>query len=181
MRTFSMKRRSLIQAKSLSWLDGMYSRWMKCVVVALMASSPLLAAGEEILIYRGEEITLSEEESKEELRFVREFFISREQGVKQRKVHANLGEKPPLSAARAMELAEASLEPSQSDGDDDAHVTKLELRHRPVGDPQAPELSISYYVVNFHVDGSEVQRLVLMDGTVVKPQLTRLPEKTPDH
>jgi hypothetical protein len=151
---------------------------MNCVAVLLMASSPLLAAGaEEILIYRGEEITLSEEGSKEELRFVREFFINREQGAKQPKAHINLGQKPPLSAAKAMELAEASLEPSQSDGDDDVHVTKLQLHYQSVGDPQVPTLSIAYYVVNFHVDGSEVQRLVLMDGTVVKPQLTRLPTK----
>jgi hypothetical protein len=161
----------------------MYSRWMKRVALAgaLIATTPVVAGGkDEALIYRSAEFALSEEGPKEDIHFVREFFIGREQWEKQQKIHANLHGKPPLSAAKAMELAEANLEPSQSDGDDDVHVTKLELHHRSVGDPQAPALSISYYVVDFNVDGSEVQRVVLMDGTVVKPQLTRLHAETKD-
>jgi hypothetical protein len=156
--------------------------WMKWIATAVVfAAFPLhTSAGEhEFEIHRGEEFTLSEEGPREDIRFVRRFIISREQWEKQPR--ADPRAKPPLSAAKALELAEASLEPSQSDGDDDVHMTKLELRHRSVGDPHLRELSITYYVVDFHVDGSEVQRLVLMDGTVVKSQLKRLPAKTPDR
>jgi hypothetical protein len=159
-------------------MDGMYPRWVKPVAVAgaLFATSPLVTAGEDrMLIFRGAEFTLAEDGAKEGIPFVREFFIGREQWENQRKVHADLHEKPPLTAAKAMELAEASLDPSQSDGDDNVHVIKLELHHRSVDDPRVPTLSISYYVVDFNVDGSEVQRLVLMDGTVVKSELTRVP------
>ena len=60
---------------------------------------------------------------------------------------------------------------------DNAHVTKLELLTRSVREPNNPTLSISFYLVTFLVDGSEIQRVVLMDGTVVKSQLTRIPAK----
>ena len=166
----------------MSWscLNGVYSPWMKwmAIAVALAVFQPLLATAEEdeIVIHRGEEFTSPGVGPKEELRFVRVFTVSREHWGKQAKVHPL--SKPPLSAAKALELAEASLEPSGTDGDDDVHVTKLELHYQPSGDPRAPGSSVPYYVVDFHVDGSEVQRLVLMDGTVLKPQLTRVPGKS---
>jgi hypothetical protein len=155
----------------------MYSRSLKWMAfaMALAVSPPLVATAEEkIEIHRGEEFTSPGAGREEELRFVRVFTVGKEQLATQPK--ADFRSKPPLSAAKAIELAEASLEPSNTDGNDNAHVTKLELR-QPGRDPNASAISVAFYVVDFHVDGSEVQRLVLMDGTVVKPQLTRLPGK----
>ncbi|MCW1924593.1 hypothetical protein OKA05_18660 [Luteolibacter arcticus] len=145
-------------------------------VVALAVALPVtvFADEEEIVIHRSEEFTLSDGAPKEEIHFVRKFAMSRAQWEKLPKAHTPA--KPALSAAKAIELAEASLDPSETDRADSFHVEKLELRHQPAGDPPRP---ISFYLVDFKVDGSEVPRLVLMDGTVVKPELVRLPPKPP--
>ncbi|HEY1122552.1 MAG TPA: hypothetical protein VGE67_13160 [Haloferula sp.] len=128
------------------------------------------AGGEEIEIYRGEEFTSPGADLEEELHFVRVFTATPDILEKQPKTQVL--SKPDLSAAKAMEIAEASLELSGTSHS--AYLTKLELHQVTSTDPYHPTITLLFYVADFKVDGSDVQRVILMDGTVVKPQLTRL-------
>jgi hypothetical protein len=143
-------------------------------IVMLAVFQPLAASAgdEEIEIHRGEEFTSPGAGPKEELRFVRVFTVSWELWDRQPK--ANPRAKPPLPFSKALELAKASWDPAGTSGEDNVYLTKLELCTQPTRDPDDSS-SVAFYVVNFHVDDGEVERVVLMDGTVVKPQLTRLP------
>jgi hypothetical protein len=156
----------------------MYSRGLKrmALSIVLAAALPVVAtAEEEIEIHRGEEFTSPGAGYKEVLHYVRVITVNWNLWDKQPR--ANPRAKPPLSVGKALELAEASLDPSDTAGSDNLHVTKLELLHQPSRDPDKPESTVAFYVVNFHVNDSDVPRAVLMDGTVLKPQLTRIPAK----
>jgi len=151
---------------------------MKRIAAAVMlAALPFhLATGDtEFEIHRSEEFTSPGAGPNEELHYVRIFTV--DSGIWNKQPKADPLVKPPLPAAKALELAEASLDSSTMNRLDNAHVTKLELLTRSVREPNNPTLSISFYLVTFLVDGSEIQRVVLMDGTVVKSQLTRIPAK----
>jgi hypothetical protein len=147
---------------------------LRVIVTTMLALSLPATAGpdEEVVIHRGKEFNSPGLGLKEEIRFVREFAVNRETRNEQPEFHPPF--KPPLSSAKATELAQATLDASASDGYGEVRARKLELLHHPTGKDGGS--AILFYVVDFIVDGSEVQRLVLMDGTVVKPRLTKLPD-----
>jgi hypothetical protein len=170
------KRRDLI-----SWLKAMYSRWIKSITIAatLLAVSPLAAtAEEEIEIHRGEQFTSPGAGHNEVLQYVR--VITVDWNLWDTQPRAKPRTKPPLSFRKALELAEASLDPSETAGSDNLHVTKLELRTLPIREPNDAASNVAFYVATFQVNETEIQRAVLMDGTVLKPQLTRIPTADKD-
>jgi hypothetical protein len=79
--------------------------------------------------------------------------------------------KIPLSAEKAIELAKASTDAGNPTGE--KNLVRLEL----LSLKRAQNGNTLYYLVEFNVDGSEVHRVVLMDGTVVKSRLRQLPAK----
>ena len=52
--------------------------------------------------------------------------------------------------------------------------TKLELLTRERKDPRGVPAQVPFYLIEMNISGSEVQRVVLMDGTVIKPSLRQV-------
>jgi hypothetical protein len=152
-------------------------KWAFAMVI--LAGLPLVAtAEEEIEIHRGEEFTSPGAGHNEVLHYVRVITVSWSLWDKQPR--ADPRAKPPLPVTKALELAEASLDPSDTAGSDNLHVTRLELLTQPSRNPDKPRGDVAFYVVNFHVNDNDILRAVLMDGTVLKPQLTRISTETKD-
>ena len=76
-----------------------------------------------------------------------------------------------ISAIRAIQLASSSVEVGDNGS---LNVIRLELltRSDKLIKPN------DYYLITFILNGSEVHRVVLMDGSVLKPTLRRLDKKT---
>lgn len=143
--------------------------------LALMFSNS--APAEEVLLHAGPTVavpdavmldpTLKADPKGEDLQFIYEFFISIE--LLTRLPHASVV--PPLSAVKAIELATASVDPKPESND--LPVQKLELME----DNKAGK-RISYYLITLKVDqNAETHRVVLMDGTILKPKLRRIDGK----
>ncbi|WAC20337.1 hypothetical protein OVA24_02960 [Luteolibacter sp. SL250] len=138
---------------------------------------PCSSHAEEILFHAGPTVavpdavmldpTLKADPKGDDLQFIYEFFIGSE--LLARLPHAS--GMPPLSAAKAIELASASVEPKPESGG--LPVRKLDLME----DNKAGK-RISYYLITLKVDdNAESHRVVLMDGTVLKPKLRRIDGK----
>ena len=144
-------------------------------IVAIAAAMIFVHAGaKEILIHSGPTVSTPDLEpytphpspggSEKELKFIYEFPVDSEILAKMPNDHTN---PVPLSATKAIELASKSAEVEERK--DPFPVRKLELLTFDVG-PQP----IRYYLVTLMTDRSaETHRVVLMDGTVVKPKLRR--------
>jgi hypothetical protein len=133
--------------------------------LAAMAEDPPA----EILIHEGPVFTTPGLELNEEITFTKEFPVDAATLKKQRFV--SLTDKLPISAEKAIELAKASADAGDPLGE--RNVVRLELR--PFRIDQIRDTL--YYLIELHVKGNEVHRVVLMDGTVVKSRLRQLPAR----
>jgi hypothetical protein len=122
----------------------------------------------EILIHEGPLFTTPGLGPNEEIKFTKEFPV--DAGTLKKQPSLMLTAKLPLSAEKAIELVRADAE--AGDGPGEKNVVRLELLshgHRSGG--------ILYYLIELNVKGSEVHRVVLMDGTVVRSRLRRMEVK----
>ena len=123
----------------------------------------------EILIHEGPVFTTPGLELNEEITFTKEFPVDAATLEKQPVV--SLTGKIPLSAEKAIELAKDSADAGNPPGE--KNLVRLELLQL----KRALKGNTLYYLVELNVDGNEVHRVVLMDGTVVKSRLRQLPAK----
>jgi hypothetical protein len=123
--------------------------------LAAMAQDPPA----EILIHQGPVFTTPGLEPNEEITFTKEFPV--DTATLKRQPFLSLTDKLPLSPEKAIELAKASAD------------VRLEL----ISLKRAQNGNTLYYFIELNVDGNEIHRVVLMDGTVVKSRLRQLPSK----
>jgi len=142
------------------------------IIALLVVGGGALAEDQprEILIHEGPVFTTPGLGPKEEIEFTKEFPVDPETLKKQPPVH-DASSKLPVTAEKAIELAKADTEAGGRP--DEKVVVRLEL----LPFKRDQNGSTSYYLIELKVDGSEVHRVVLMDGTVVKSRLRRLSVK----
>jgi hypothetical protein len=133
--------------------------------LAVMAEDP----PPEILIHEGPVFTTPGLELNEVVEFTKEFPV--DAAILKRQPSLMVTDKLPLSAEKAIELAKASADPGDPPGE--KNVVRLELLSLKL-DQNGGTL---YYLIELNVDGNEVHRVVLMDGTVVKSRLRQLSGK----
>lgn len=146
---------------------------------ALAAITTILAFGhataKEVMIHSGPKVDTPEaslysplpdsEKHGKDLTFIYEFFVEWETLAK---IPQERFEAEPFPASKAIELASKSAEVAEREAL--FPVKKLELMFL-----EASSKRIPYYLVTLLTDGSaETHRVVLMDGTVVKPRLRRI-------
>ncbi len=141
------------------------------IIASLLLGS--MARGEEnppeILIHEGPVFTTPGLEPNEEITFTKEFSV--DAAALKRQPFLMATGKIPLSAEKAIELAKASTDAGNPPGE--MNVVRLELL--PL--KRAQNGNTLYYLIELNVDGNEVHRVVLMDGTVVKSRLRQLSGK----
>lgn len=123
----------------------------------------------EILIHEGPVFTTPGLGPNEEITFTKEFPV--DAATLGRQPFVSLTDKLPLSAEKAIELAKASADAGDPPGE--KNLVSLEL----LSLKRAQNGNTLYYFLELNVDGNEVHRVVLMDGTVVKSRLRQLPAK----
>lgn len=145
---------------------------LACLALALCG----VAQGERILLHAGPTVTtpdailldpLNEDQKGGDLTFIYEFFVDSKVIAR-----ASAGGAAPgsMGAEKAVGLAVASVEMR-------ADRESVPANHAELKEHRAGEATVSYYLVTVHVDeGSETYRVVLMDGTVLKPRLRRIIE-----
>ena len=146
---------------------------------AMMVMSAILALGaagaKEVMVHSGPRVASPEaslyspfpdsEKHGKDLTFIYEFFVEPE--ILGR-IPENRFDADPLPASRAIELASKSAEVAERKTL--FPVKKMELLFFGAGSKR-----IRYYLITLLTDGSaETHRVVLMDGTVVKPRLRRI-------
>ena len=148
-----------------------------CLLAAVWMALTLPSRGEEerkeTIVYKGPVFTSPADTPGQDLKFVREFTV--DSGLWQRQFTMttdSLGEPVPLSAEKAIELARASGEQGFSGAQ--KNVTKLELLTLERESPKGSRARVPFYLIEMNISGSEVQRIVLMDGTVIKPSLRQV-------
>ena len=133
------------------------------------------AGAKEVLIHSGPTVSSPEaslysplpdaEKHGKDLTFIYEFFVEWEilGKVPQERFGAE-----PLPASKAIELASKSAEVAERETP--FPVKKLELLFLDASSKRIP-----YYLITLLTDGSaETHRVVLMDGSIVKPRLRRI-------
>ena len=130
--------------------------------LAAMAQDPPA----EILIHQGPVFTTPGLEPNEEITFTKEFPV--DTATLKRQPFLSLTDKLPLSPEKAIELAKASADAGDPPGE--KNVVRLEL----ISLKRAQNGHTLYYFIELNVDGNEIHRVVLMDGTVVKSRLRQL-------
>lgn len=123
----------------------------------------------EILIHEGPVFTTPGLGPNEEIEFTKEFPVDAETLKKQPEL--GLADKLPLSAGKAIELAKDSADAGDPPGE--KNLVRMTL-HPFKRDQDGITL---YYFIELNVDGNEIHRVVLMDGTVVKSRLRQLSGK----
>ena len=137
------------------------------VLLSLTAIAEVAPA--EILIHEGPVFTTPGLGPNEEIKFTKEFPV--DAATLERQPFVSLTDKLPLSAEKAIELAKASADAGDPPGE--KNLVSLEL----LSLKRARNGNTLYYFIELNVDGNEVHRVVLMDGTVVKSRLRQLPAK----
>jgi hypothetical protein len=120
----------------------------------------------EILIHEGPVFTTPGLEPKEEIEFTKEFPV--DAATLKKLPYVSLTDKLPVSAAKAIELAKDSAD--AGDPPAEKNLVRLELLEF----KRDQDGTTLYYFIELNVDGNEVHRVVLMDGTVVKSRLRQL-------
>lgn len=148
-----------------------------CRAIGLIAAFALGHAGAgEILLHSGPTVSTPDlklysslspsGEGDQDLQFIYEFFLDEATLAKASREFDD--SKTTLEAVKAIELASGSVE--GGDPKKPFPVRKLELL---VFEPG--RRGVSYYLVSLLTNGTaETHRIVLMNGTVVKPKLRRL-------
>lgn len=141
---------------------------------------PLPSHGQEpkeIKVYEGPVFISPSDDGRGDLKFIREFMV--DAGLWHRQFTLSderLSEPLPLPAEKAIELARASADSGYTGPQ--KNVTKLELLTREREDPKGHKSYVPFYFIEMIIGGSEVQRLVLMDGTVIKSSLRQVKDDT---
>lgn len=130
--------------------------------LAAMAEDPPT----EILIHQGPVFTTPGLDPEEEIEFTKEFPV--DPGTLKKQSPLMLTDKLPLSAEKAIELAKASADAGNPPAE--KNLVRLEL----LAFKRDQDGNTLYYFIELNVDGNEVHRVVLMDGTVVKSRLRQL-------
>jgi hypothetical protein len=133
--------------------------------LAAMAEDPPA----EVLIHEGPVFTTPGLGPDEEIEFTKEFPV--DAGTLKKQSSLMLTDKLPLSAEKAIELAKASADSGDPPGE--KNLVRLEL----LSFKRDQDGNTLYYFIELNVDGNEVHRVVLMDGTVVKSRLRQLSVK----
>ena len=141
-------------------------------IFLLLGLSNLRGLCEDVLLHRGPTVSTSISSSPtldrnaEELVFVKEFHVDSSLLAKLPSTHLPPAAVP-VSAERAIELAKKTVE--LGDSPRGFTVEKLELLTTKAGDSK----TVEYYLIEMLVNGSSETRVVLMDGSVIRPQLKR--------
>lgn len=140
-------------------------------VLALFALIVLSSPGEEVLLHTGPTVSTpisssaSLDNTTEELTFVKQFHIDSD-ALSKLPAAGLTNASAPVSAARAIELASRSVivgEPRSF------NVRRLELL---VSSTTLPK-RIDYYLIEMEMNGTAEHRIILMDGSVIKPRLKK--------
>ena len=123
----------------------------------------------KVLIHEGPVFTTPGLGPDEEIEFTKEFPV--DAGTLKKQSSLMLTDKLPLSAEKAIELAKASADAGDPPGE--KNLVRLEL----LSFKRDQDGNTLYYFIELNVDGNEVHRVVLMDGTVVKSRLRQLSVK----
>lgn len=163
----------------------LFAKNLARLLAALLMALPLPSRGQEskeIKIYEGAVFTSPSDdpvltsrpgEAQRDLKFVREFLVDSGLWQRQFTLASETPSEPlPLSAEKAIELARASAESGYTGPQ--KNVTKLELLTREREAPKGGKAYVPFYFIEMNISGSEVQRLVLMDGTVIKSSLRQV-------
>lgn len=151
-------------------------RTIRLLLAALAVSFAPFAVAEEVLVHEGPRVSTPglsylgpdgrEKGASSEITYVKQFYTD------EKNLAGNIDPRTkaprPVTAARAIELALASMEDDYEEGN--PIVTKLEA---------FPELTsgvefIHYFLITINVKGSEVHRVVLVNETVLGSRLKRL-------
>lgn len=125
---------------------------------------------EEVMIHQGPEMSVGvqslagSKESDRELVFRKQFFVDSSH-LSELSQSGVPYKKPDLSAIKAIEVATATVDLGQRK---DFKVTRLELLKTTTSQP------VDFYLIEMLVNGSTEHRIVLMDGTVIKPRLKQV-------
>lgn len=141
-----------------------------CGIATFLAILTCGVRAEEVMIHEGPEMSVGVQslagfkESDRELVFRKQFLVDsvRLSELSQSGVPYN---KADLSAIKAIEAATATVDLGQRK---DFKVTRLELLKSPAPQP------VDFYLIEMLVNGSTEHRIVLMDGTVIKPRLKQV-------
>lgn len=141
-------------------------------VLALSALMMLNSSGGEVLLHIGPLVSIPtssfayRDADSEDLTFEKQFHVSSE--VLSKAPAAGLkNQSAPVSAARAIELASQSVYQGQTKS---FNVRRLELLISATVTSQ----QLDYYLIEMEVNGSTEHRIVLMDGSVIKPTLKKV-------
>lgn len=141
---------------------------INCLVSALHAADE----PKQILLHEGPDLTTPGLLPKEVLTYRKEFFVSADLLAKQGRFSLPPSQQLPLSAEKAIELAKATVEARDDNGE--MNVMRLELLAHGGSGPSNRGNVVLYYFIEFIANGNEVHRAVLMDGSVVKSTLREL-------
>ncbi|PAW69884.1 MAG: hypothetical protein B9S38_08885 [Verrucomicrobiia bacterium Tous-C4TDCM] len=146
----------------------MHSKFLLQTAIAVFLGLAAMAEDPpaEILIHEGPVFTTPGLEPNEEITFTKEFPV--DAAALKRQPFLSLTDKLPLSPEKAIELAKASADAGDPPGE--KNVVRLEL----LPFKRAQNGNTLCYLIELNVDGNEVHRVVLMDGTVVKSRLRQL-------
>jgi len=146
------------------------------VLITALALPP--AGAKEILFHSGPIVfspdailldPVDKEREEKDLQFIYEFFVDKEV---LRRASGNHAGDPPMPPAKAIELAVGSV------GDRQASNSPSRDKAVPKEYKAADGSVIRYHLVTVQVDdNAETHRVVLMDGTVLKPRLRRITER----
>lgn len=127
-----------------------------------------LAAEEDLLVLTAPSVSVPLAGTEKVLKYDRQFSVSRKTAEQ---LYENIayGRKRPIDAVKAIEAAKASV--FLGDSPDPLQVTKLELLKLEIG----PHEELEYFMITVRVTGSEEHRVVLLDGTVLKPEIKQAP------
>lgn len=129
--------------------------------------------GEEILLHTGPPVSTPasapvtpypESRSPKMIQFQREFFIDRER-LASLPGPTSESEQVPVSATEAIRLAKSSVDPERALRS--FTVTEVRL----LKGPQAAKRQVEYYLLSMLANGSEVHRIVLMNGQLLSSKL----------
>ncbi|MEP4079960.1 hypothetical protein [Haloferula sp.] len=134
------------------------------IAIATLSLGLSYAAEEDAVLIDAPSVSVTLEGSGKVLRYERCFYLTRKaaqelyEGIAFRRIR-------PIEAVEAIEAAKASV--FLGDAPDPLAVTKLELLKVDVG----PHEELEYFLITVRASGSEEYRVVLLDGTVLKPEL----------
>lgn len=152
---------SLFRIVACVTLTSTASAWAERI---LFHSGPIVFSPDAILLD-----PIDKEREEKSLQFIYEFFI---EAKTLRQLFIQHGGDPPIPPGKAIELTVRSVDDQPGN---DANPPKVsELKEYQAADG----FVIRYYLVTVHVHQSaETHRVVLMDGTILKPKLRRVVEK----